>query len=64
MHECFVRFSQEVGNFAGSCKTFYSFRHLWRRFLVKLGEFSQKVAKIFPKKLGKMKSVEPKSWLY
>lgn len=22
VHECSVRFSQEVGNFAGSCKTF------------------------------------------
>nr|DAZ66591.1 MAG TPA: hypothetical protein [Caudoviricetes sp.] len=60
MHECFVRFSQEVGNFAGNCKTFYSFRHLWRRFLVKLGELSQKVATIsqrswgsFPHKCGK-----------
>nr|DAF23735.1 MAG TPA: hypothetical protein [Caudoviricetes sp.]DAV33633.1 MAG TPA: hypothetical protein [Bacteriophage sp.] len=53
MHECFVRFSQEVGNFAGNCKTFYSFRHLWRRFLVKLGELSQKVATISPRSWGK-----------
>nr|DAT83965.1 MAG TPA: hypothetical protein [Bacteriophage sp.] len=53
MHECSVRFSQEVGNFAGSCKTFYSCYHLWKQFIAKLGELSQKVAKIFPKKLGK-----------